>query len=336
MIVKSKKNQISIILTVVMLLALLSGCANPAGNNQAPPAPSASGTESGAPVVYMTSDISPEGLIAVYKALGREADGKVEFKIHFGEPGGNYFLSPDLIKDLVQSLDGTIVESNTAGGIGSRGVAAMHLQVAEDHGFTAIAPVEILDANGEISLPIENGKHLKEDIIGAGFQDYDFHIVLSHFKGHAMGGFGGAIKNMSIGYASSNGKGYIHSAGESTTWAMPERQEDFLESMAEAAKAVADAAGDNILYINVMNNLSIDCDCDGNPAAPELHDIGILASLDPVALDRACVDLIYQADDKDSASLRERIESMNGTHTLDYAAEIGLGSLEYTLVNIDD
>ena len=294
------------------------------------------GSADGVPQVYMTTDITPEGLIAVYEALGRRATGNVAVKLHWGEPSGHYFLSPDLIKDLVQSVNGTIVESNTAGGIGNRGTTAMHLQVAEDHGFTAIAPVVILDSDGEISLPVQNGKHLKEDIVGAHFQDYDFQIVLSHFKGHAMGGFGGAIKNMSIGYASPNGKGYIHSAGADTTWAMPERQEDFLESMTEAAKAVADASGDHILYISVMNNLSVDCDCDSNPAVPELHDIGILASLDPVALDKACVDLIYQADDDDSAALRERIESRNGTHTLDYAAEIGLGSLEYQLVSIDD
>jgi uncharacterized Fe-S center protein len=290
----------------------------------------------GAAKVYMTSDISPSGLMAAYEALGREATGKVAVKIHFGEPGGHNYLSPNLIKELVSRVNATIVESNTAGGIGRRGVTAMHLQVAADHGFTEIAPVAILDAEGEIDLPIQNGKHLEKDIVGAGFLDYDFHIVLSHFKGHAMGGFGGAIKNMSIGYASSNGKGYIHSAGAGTTWAIPERQEDFLESMAEAAKAVADTAGGNILYINVMNNLSIDCDCDSNPAAPELHDIGILTSLDPVALDKACIDLIYQADDKDSASLRERIESRKGVHILDYAAEIGLGGKTYELVRLEE
>lgn len=287
----------------------------------------------GIPVVYMTTSITPEGLMAIYEALGREATGNVAVKISTGEPGGQNYLSPDLIRDLVISVDGTIVECNTAYG-GQRASTAMHYQVAEDHGFTAIAPVVIMDEYGDISLPVENGTHLTEDFVGARFVDFDFHIVLSHFKGHAMGGFGGAIKNMSIGYASSRGKNWIHTAGASTTSFMGGEQDDFLESMAEAAKAIADASGDNILYINVMNRLSVDCDCSDNPAEPDMHDIGILASLDPVALDRACVDLVYSA--ADGQSLIERIESRNGTHTLDHAAEIGLGSLVYELVSIDD
>lgn len=302
---------------------------NPSGTVTA----TGNGNTGAAPVVYMTNDISPQGLMAVYQALGREANGNnVAVKISTGEPGGNHFLSPDLIKDLVQSVDGTIVECNTAYG-GRRAGTAMHYQVAKDHGFTDIATVVIMDEESEMSLPVANGTHLQEDIVGARFADFDFHVVLSHFKGHAMGGFGGAIKNLSIGYASSAGKNLIHTAGASRTSFRGGDQDAFLESMAEAAKAVVDSAGDNILYINVMNHLSVDCDCSSNPAAPTMADIAILASLDPVALDKACVDLVYVAPD--GQDLIERIESRNGAHTLDHAAEIGLGSLEYQLVSID-
>lgn len=293
--------------------------------------------ESAMPAVYMTTDISPEGLIAVYEALGREAAGeKVAVKIHTGAPGGTHFLAPELIGDFVQQVDGVIVECNTAVG-GRRASTAMHYQVAEDHGFTAIAPVVILDETDEMILTVENGRHLTENIVGARFEEFDFHVVLSHFKGHMQGGFGGAIKNMSIGYASSAGKNLIHTAGEVTTSFLAHGnapQDIFLEAMAEAAKSVADWCGENILYINVMNHLSIDCDCTGRPAAPTMADIGILASLDPVALDRACVDLVYAAPD--GQDLIARIESLNGVHTLEYGEEIGLGSQTYELVLIDD
>lgn len=285
------------------------------------------------PSVYMTTDISPEGLMRIYQALGRTASGNVAVKISTGEPGGHHFLAPDLIGPLVQSLSGTLVDANTAYG-GRRASTAMHRQVAEDHGFTAIAPVDILDADGEISLPVTGGKNLTEDIVGDHYSDYDFHVVLSHFKGHAMAGFGGAIKNMSIGYASSSGKMLIHSAGHSRSSWNGGTQDEFLESMAEAAKAIADDNGENILYISVMNHLSVDCDCDSSPAAPTMADIGILASLDPVALDKACVDMVYAAED--GADLIERIESRNGIHTLHHGATIGLGSLDYRLFSIDD
>ncbi len=246
-------------------------------------------------LVYMTDKITPEGLLAVYNALGLEASGKVAVKISTGEPGNTHFLSPLLIKNLVQKVNGTIVECNTAYGA-KRGNTAAHYQVAKDHGFTAIAPVVIMDEKSEISIPVTGGKHLKEDIVGARFKEFNFHIVLSHFKGHGMGGFGGALKNMSIGYASSAGKSWIHSAGKKKS-GFGGAQNDFLESMAEAAKAVADANKGRMLYINVMNHLSVDCDCNGRPAAPTMADIGILASLDPVALDQACVDLVYKAKD---------------------------------------
>ena len=283
--------------------------------------------------VYFTSDISPSGLMAVYKALGREANGKVAVKLHTGEPGNKHFLSPILIKDLIQKTNGTIVECNTVAG-SRRANAAAHYQVAKDHGFTAIAPVVIMDESSDISLPVSGGKHLKENFVGARFKEFDFHIILSHFKGHPMGGFGGALKNMSIGYASSEGKSWIHSAGKTknTGWRSPD-QNAFLESMAEAAKTIADANKERILYINVMNHLSVDCDCLSRPAAPTMADIGILASLDPVALDKACVDMVYAAPD--GKDLIHRIESRNGMLILDHAEKIGLGSKTYRLVTIN-
>ena len=288
------------------------------------------------PVVYFTSDISPAGLEAVYNALDRAASGEnVAVKLHTGEGTDSNYLRPELIKDFIQGLGADIVECNTAVG-GRRASTAMHYQVAKDRGFTDIANVVILDENGSIELPVTNCVHLKGDLVGAHFNDYDFYVVLSHFKGHLNGGFGGAIKNMSIGFASSAGKNRIHTAGaRDTAWLSygTVEQDDFLESMAEAAKAVADCCGEHILYINVMNRLSVDCDCDPTPREPTMADIGILASLDPVALDQACVDLVYAAPD--GADLVARIESLHGQHTLDYGEEIGLGSRDYQLVDLD-
>lgn len=285
-----------------------------------------------APAVYFTRDISPAGLQRAFDALGMAPQGNVAVKLSTGEPGGHNFLSPELIAGLVRGLGGAIVECNTAYG-GARSTTEAHLQAAADHGFTAIADVDIMDADGSVSLPVEGGSHLSEDLVGAHFQDYDWVLSLAHFKGHAMGGFGGAVKNCSIGIASREGKMLIHSAGASTTsWGSP-AQDDFLESMAEAAKAVADHMDGRICYVNVMNNLSVDCDCDSHPADPEMADIGILSSADPVALDRACVDLVYAASD--GAALVERIESRNGVHTLEHAEAIGLGSQNYELVDLD-
>ncbi|MDE6506967.1 MAG: DUF362 domain-containing protein [Alistipes sp.] len=287
-------------------------------------------------VVYMTRDISPAGLDAVYEALGRKAEGKVAVKISTGEPGGSHYLQPALIGGLVKKIGGTIVECNTAYN-GGRAATADHLKAAEEHGFTAIAPVDIMDAEGEIALPVAGGTHLKEDFVGSHFPAYDFTVILSHFKGHAMGGFGGALKNMSIGIASSAGKAWIHTAGKTKAdlWNNLPEQDAFLESMAEAAKAVADHCGRNIIYINVMNNLSVDCDCDAHPAAPQMGDIGIFASLDPVALDQACVDQVYASQDPGKVHLIERMESRHGIHTVEHAAAIGLGSREYVLVDLD-
>lgn len=212
----------------------------------------------------------------------------------------------------------------------------MHKQVAKEHGFTDIADVDILDENGSMSLTVEGGENLKENFVGKNFENYDSYLILSHFKGHAMAGFGGAIKNISIGLGSSEGKSWIHSGGKSKTNPWGGEQDAFLESMAEAGKSVSDYLdnGKRIIYINVMNRLSVDCDCDGNPAEPDMHDIGILASTDPVALDKACVDLVYKA--QDGQSLIRRIESRNGSHVLEHGAKIGLGNLSYELVDIDD
>lgn len=286
----------------------------------------------GTPVVYMTQEITPEGLMAVYQALQWEPQGRVAVKLSTGEPPASNYLRPELIAGLVQSLDGTIVECNTAYG-GSRAETAMHYQVAEDHGFTAIADFQILDEEGSMTLPVQGGTRLSENYVGAAFEDYDSYLVLSHFKGHSMAGYGGAIKNISIGLGSSEGKAWIHSAGSSLTNPWGGDQDAFLESMAEAGKSVSDYLGDQIVYINVMNRLSVDCDCDGNPAEPDMHDIGILASTDPVALDQACIDLVYSAED--GQSLVNRIESRNGLHTLEHAQQIGLGSRSYELVSID-
>ncbi len=300
----------------------------PAVESDAAAAPSSDG----APAVYFTRDISPEGLQRAFDALGVEPRGSIAAKLSTGEPGGHNFLAPDLIAPLVQGLGATIVECNTAYG-GARGTTESHLQAAADHGFTAIAEVDIMDADGSMGLPVIGGTHLTEDLVGAHLANYDWVVSLAHFKGHAMGGFGGAVKNCSIGIASREGKMLIHSAGASTTsWGSP-AQDDFLESMAEAAKAVSDHMAGNICYLNVMNNLSVDCDCDSHPADSEMADIGILASTDPVALDRACVDLVYAAPD--GAALIERMESRNGAHTLDHAEAIGLGSQAYELVDID-
>jgi len=282
--------------------------------------------------VYMTTDISSKGLMAVYNALGRNATGKVAVKLHSGEPGGHNYLTPDFIKDLVQSVNGTIVECNTAYG-GGRATTALHKQVMIDHGFTAIAPTDIMDEDGYVPIPVPNGNNITQDFVGAHLLNYNFLIVLSHFKGHAIGGFGGAIKNMSIGIASTAGKCWIHSSGHSMTSPWNGAQDPFLESMAEAAYAVADTFGENIIYISVMNKLSVDCDCSNNPAAPTMKDIGILASLDPVALDQACVDLVYAAPD--GRNLIQRIESRNGIHALEHGEEIGFGSRTYKIVSID-
>ncbi len=323
---------------VLFLSACTQDGASPGAGSEPHASHETTDASSASPVVYFTSDISPQGLSAVYEALevSPEPGDQVAVKLHTGASEDTYYLREDLIGDFIRSLDGTIVECNTALG-GRRSNTAYHYQMAEDHGFTAIAPVVILDEEGSIELPVQDGKHLTGDLVGAHFPEYDFYVVLSHFKGHMMGGFGGALKNMSIGFASAQGKNRIHRAGTSDEAWFPvhgAKQDDFLESIAEAGKAVADYAGEKILYINVMNNLSVDCDCVPLPREPAMEDIGILASTDPVALDQACVDLVYAAPD--GRDLIVSIETLHGEHALEYGEQIGLGSRTYQLVNIDD
>ncbi len=286
----------------------------------------------GNPKVYFTGDISPEGLLAAYRALGFSAKGKVGVKIHSGEPGGHNFLQPDFIKPVVDHVHGTLVECNTAYE-GRRNTTEKHLKAIKEHGFTKIAPVDIMDSEGELVLEIPGGLQIKKNFVGSHLKNYDSLVVLSHFKGHQMGGFGGALKNISIGIASSHGKAYIHGAGDpSRLWDC--EQNKFLESMADACKSIVEYRKGAIAYVNVMKNLSIDCDCNNHPAAPEMADIGILASLDPVALDSACVDLVYASKDKGKASLIKRMESLNAVHILESAQKLGVGTRKYALVDL--
>ena len=284
-------------------------------------------------IVYMTKEITPESLVRIYHALGISLPGSVAVKISTGEPGGRNFLQPELIRNLVQELKGTIVECNTAYE-GRRNTSKDHWETMRDHGFTAIAPCDILDEEDHMPLPVTGGFHLTENYVGSHLQSYDSMLMLSHFKGHAMGGFGGALKNMSIGLASSYGKIWIHSSCTSTRFedVFTADHDSFLESMADADRSVMDYMGrENIVYINVANRLSVDCDCDAHPHDPEMGDIGIFASTDPVALDQACVDAVYASEDGGKAALIERIESRNGIHTVEAAHSLGLGSRGYEL-----
>lgn len=293
--------------------------------------------------VYLTRDISPEALVKIYKALGRPADGhRVAVKISTGESGNPNYLKPTLIKNLVDSVHGTIVECNTAYG-GKRNSFDAHWQTVHEHGFDSIAPVDLMDEEGQMRIPVRDRRHIKYDIVGNHLPRYTYMVNLSHFKGHPMGGYGGALKNASIGVASADGKAYIHSGGKQDTvdglWSNTAEQDVFLESMASAAQGVADYFGGNIVYINVMNNMSVDCDCVAHPEGVKLADYGILASTDPVALDKACCDIIFNmtaSEGNDNAPLKERISSRHGLHTIDHAEAIGLGSTNYEIVSIDN
>lgn len=301
--------------------------------------------------VYLTREISPEALVRIYKALGVPAKGRVAVKISTGEGSNPNYLKPELIKDLVYEVDGTIVENNTAYPSepkDQRDNTANHWKVIDRHGFTKYFPVDILDEYDEIRIPVRDHTHLNYDIVGGHLANYDFMVLLSHFKGHPMGGYGGALKNLSIGCASQNGKAYIHSAGlmnklnEDSLWTPKYvgNQDGFLESMAAAAQAVVNyfKKENGVIFISVMNNMSIDCDCVDHPAPVKLKDYGILASTDPVALDQACVDIINQQKvtaENDPTDLLKRIDKQHGTHTIDWAEHIGLGSKKYTIVDID-
>ncbi|MBR2841507.1 DUF362 domain-containing protein [Candidatus Saccharibacteria bacterium] len=292
------------------------------------------------PKVYFTKDITSVGLQKVYDALGVKLPGKVGVKVSTGEAGAKGYLKADLIGPFVKNLNGTILECNTAYP-GERNTAKDHLKVAADHGFTSFAEVDIMDADGEFKIPFSKGKHLKYDLVGQNFENYDSFVNLAHGKGHAMGGFGANLKNQSIGIASRNGKAYIHSCGKTKSpklcWVSKHQQIDFIESMAEAATAVADylqAQGKPIVYITVMNALSVDCDCDKNQGDPVMADLGIVASLDPVANDQAFIDMIWASADPGAAELKERIDSREGRAILPYAEALGLGSRDYELVKI--
>lgn len=298
------------------------------------------------PKVYFTKDITPESLVKIFHALGVQPTGHVGVKISTGEGGNNHYLKPTFIRNLVEEVNGTIVECNTAYG-GSRQDVKKHWQTIHEHGFDSLFAVDIMDEYGQMRIPAKDRKHIKYDIVGDHLANYDFMINLAHFKGHAMGGFGGVLKNASIGVASTAGKAYIHSAGKTDdaqlAWtreylAAGPTQDSFLESMAAAAQAVHNYMQGKVVYINVMNNMSVDCDCDGHPADPKLKDMGILASLDPVAVDQACLDKVFNYNGKpgdDNKPLIERINRQHGTYITDYAERIGLGSKKYVLINID-
>lgn len=284
------------------------------------------------PTVYFSKEITPQSLVKVFEATGWQKEGKTAVKMSTGEPPSSNYLRPELVKDLVQKIDGTIVECNTAYG-GKRSNSIDHKKVAEEHGFIKIAPFALLDENGEVSLKV-NGQILKEDFVGKDIKNFSSCLVLSHFKGHAMAGFGGAIKNASIGFASSGGKLWIHTGGHSKTSWGGGTQQEFCFAMADAALAVSNYFGNGkrIVYVNVLNRLSIDCDCNGNPAEPDIHDIGVAASLDPVALDKACLDMVLK--DQGSESFKKRVEERGGIDTLKAGEKIGLGNMTYKLVEI--
>ena len=290
--------------------------------------------------VYFIKQITPESLIKIYEALGLNLTGKVGVKVSTGEAGAKGYLKAELIGPLVKKLNGTIIECNTAYP-GERNTAKDHLKVAKDHGFTSFAEVDIMDADGNFKIPVKNGKHLKYDLVGKNFKSYDSILNLAHGKGHVMGGFGANLKNQSIGIASRKGKAYIHSCGKTTSpklcWMTKHEQIDFIESMAEAATAVADYLKEQnkpIAYITVMNALSVDCDCDKNQGDPVMNDLGIVASLDPVANDQAFIDMIWASKDPGAAALKERIDSREGRAILPYAESLGLGSTHYDLIEI--
>ena len=282
--------------------------------------------------VYFTKEITPQAVVRMYAAMGRELSGKVAVKLHSGEVGNQNFLRPDFMKPVIDHVRGTIVECNTAYE-GKRNTTQAHWETMKLHGWTDIAEVDILDEDGELELSVPEGQKIQKNYVGKHIENYDSMLVLSHFKGHPMGGFGGALKNISIGLASSRGKAYIHGVGDiNAFWSSD--HDSFLESMADASKSVMDYFGDKIAFINIMKNMSVDCDCCAVAEDPAMGDIGILAALDPVALDQACLDLVYASGDPGRDHLLERIESRNGVHTVEAAAKIGVGSREYELVEI--
>lgn len=282
--------------------------------------------------VYFSKNITADEIVKMYEKLGMTLPGNVAVKVHSGEVGNQNFLGPDLYKEVINKVNGTVVECNTAYA-GKRNTTEEHLQTMKEHGWTENFKVDIMDANGEIELPIPNGAQIKVNYVGKNIEKYDSMLVLSHFKGHPMGGFGGALKNISIGIASSHGKAYIHGAGDvEKLWTADGNA--FKEAMADADKSIMDYFKENIAFINVMANMSVDCDCCAVAEDPCMKDIGVLASLDPVALDKACLDLVYASKDPGRDHLIERIESRNGAHIIEAAEKLGVGSIEYELIEI--
>lgn len=288
--------------------------------------------------VYFCREVSPSKLVEMYKLLGKELTGNVAVKVHSGEEGNQNYLRPEFMKEMIDYVNGTVVECNTAYA-GERNTTEKHLKTIERHGWNDLYKFDLMDAEGpDISIPVRNGVHLKEDFLGKNIKNYDSCLVLSHFKGHPMGGFGGALKQLSIGFASSVGKSWIHSAGTNkdqyTLWDNLPPQDDFLESMAEAASAVVDYFKGNMVFINVMANMSVDCDCCADAEDPCMKDKGILISLDPVAIDQACIDIVINSDDPGRDHFMERVNSRNGIHTIERANELGVGSREYELIEV--
>ncbi len=289
--------------------------------------------------VYFTNEITPESIVKIYDVLGKKLEGKVAVKLHSGERGNQNFIRPEMVKNIVEYVNGTVVECNTAYE-GARNSTEKHKKLIEEHGWNKYFTVDLLDAEGpDLKLDIPNGRVIKENYVGKDLANYDSMLVLSHFKGHAMGGYGGALKQLSIGCASSDGKTWIHTAGQTRhqeeLWSKVAEQDKFLESMADAASSVIDFFKGNIVYINIMKNISIDCDCDGNAEPPCIKDIGVLASTDPVAIDKACIDLVKNSNDPGIEHFFERVNSRHGTHTIDVAEDLGIGSKEYELIDID-
>lgn len=285
--------------------------------------------------VYFSNNINSKELVKLYEILGKKLEGNVAIKLHSGEPGNQNFLGPDFFQDIIEHVGGTVVEANTAYE-GERNTSEKHLKALEKHGWTKYFKVDLLDEIGpDLLLPIPNGKTIKENYVGKNIKNYNSMLVLSHFKGHPMGGYGGAIKQLSIGIASSYGKAYIHGAGDpKKIWTAD--HDSFLSSMADAASSVVDLFKGNIVYINVMKNMSVDCDCCSVAEDPCIEDIGVLISTDPVAIDQACIDLVYNSNDPGKAHFIERVETRNGTHTINEAANLGFGTKEYEFININE
>lgn len=288
--------------------------------------------------VYFSKEITPESVVKMYEALGVQLPGNVAVKLHSGEKGNQNYIRPEFVKAIVEKVNGTVVECNTAYE-GARNTTEKHKQLMKEHGWSQYFDVDIMDEKEDLELDIPEGKVINKNYVGRNIENYHSMLVLSHFKGHPMGGYGGALKQLSIGCASSAGKSWIHTAGKTKDqyklWDYVAKQDQFLEAMADSAKSIVDFFKGNIVYINIMCNMSVDCDCCAVAEDPCIKDIGILASIDPIAIDQACIDLVYNSADEGKNHFIERVESRNGIHTIEAAAELGFGTREYELINIE-